>query len=72
MVEYICAVGGVLGKRGKLIGMCSKIKCGSDDCGFDGECDHKLQKCECGGKLVTFEDEEFDAWKECDSCGSTL
>lgn len=36
-----CSVNGVLGRRGKLVGMCPHIGCGSNRCFSEGECRHQ-------------------------------
>lgn len=44
--QYKCAVDGCLGRRGKYIAMCGKIKCGNDSmCGAHGstKCEHKIE-----------------------------
>jgi len=69
MSEYICKVGGVVAPGG----ICGKIKCGSDDCGYVGECDYQILKCtQCGGKTFTAEGIENDSWKECEDCGVSV
>lgn len=70
MTDYICAVGGTF-RQGNRMGICGSIKCGSDDCGYQGDCEHQIPKCKCGGKF-TVQSDDFDAWKECDMCGETL
>ena len=48
MSKLICAVDGVAGRdpRG-YIGMCGSIKCSSDECGYEGECEHQREVVEC-------------------------
>jgi len=76
MTDYICKVGGVVAPaRGRLpAGICSKIKCGSDDCGYDQVCEHQERKpcTECGGKIVGVTSPDLDSWFECEDCGVTI
>lgn len=45
-----CSVNGVLGRRGKLVGMCPHIGCGSNRCFSEEECRHqKIQDIELEG-----------------------
>ncbi|UOK16912.1 hypothetical protein [Vibrio phage phiKT1024] len=36
-----CSVNGVLGRRGKLVGMCPHIGCGSNRCFSEEQCQHQ-------------------------------
>lgn len=49
-VTYICAVSGVLGRVGKVVGMCGKIGCCTDVCHSSKPCKHKTAKAEDNGK----------------------
>ena len=43
---YKCAVNGCLGRRGKYIALCGKVKCGSESyCGAHGnsKCVHRIE-----------------------------
>lgn len=42
-IILMCSVNGVLGRRGKLVGMCPHIGCGNNRCFSEDECKHQTE-----------------------------
>lgn len=71
MTDFICAVDGVVGRQGRQIGICGSIKCGSDDCGYKGDCEHQRIRCWSCNTVIT-KQQRADADGNCPECGCEI